>query len=312
MSLSFQLDFQSELFINYNYFPILVGFPVCRGKTPSPLYIIHTNHLSDFSLISYRTHTVGRCSPVCHAGWAYTQRQPWHTVCRARVKQSLAQFYKQSYKSYISLYIIGNFTNRNNLQLFPRQDLSIEPYMKVLGPGYQKLQPFPEPDFIKEICLSLSDFSLISYLTPYSWPLLAGLSFPAWFPVWFPGMSLRDTLSPLYIMTCQSYKSLWFQLDFLSDPYSWPLLAGLSTPPPSIHYIYKSYISLSFQLFINYKYFFSFQLDFVSDPFSWPLLAGLSCGMSLYSASAMAHCMQSKSELFHYTAFMIDYAGKLL
>ena len=44
-----------------------------------------------------------------------------------------------------------NFTNQNNLQWFLCQDLSIEPYMKVLGPGYQKLQPFPEPDFIKEI-----------------------------------------------------------------------------------------------------------------------------------------------------------------
>ncbi len=45
----------------------------------------------------------------------------------------------------------GNFTNWNNLQLFRWQDLSIEPYMKVLGLGYQKLQPFPEPDFIKEM-----------------------------------------------------------------------------------------------------------------------------------------------------------------
>ncbi len=45
----------------------------------------------------------------------------------------------------------GNLQNLNNLQLFPSQPLSIEPYMKILGPAYQKLQPFPEPDFIKEM-----------------------------------------------------------------------------------------------------------------------------------------------------------------
>jgi predicted membrane channel-forming protein YqfA (hemolysin III family) len=54
---------------------------------------------------------------------------------------------------------------------------------------------------------------------------------------------------------------------------------------------------------------FSGDVDFVGDPYSWPMLAGLVCGILLYVFSAGAHCMQSKSELFHYTSFMIDYAG---
>ncbi len=54
---------------------------------------------------------------------------------------------------------------------------------------------------------------------------------------------------------------------------------------------------------------FGKEVDFVGDPYAWPLLAGLVCGSLLYAFSAGAHCMQSKSELFHYTAFMVDYAG---
>lgn len=55
--------------------------------------------------------------------------------------------------------------------------------------------------------------------------------------------------------------------------------------------------------------FFWDQLDFVNDAYTWPLLAGLICGLALYACSSGAHCLQSKSELVHYTAFMVDYAG---
>ena len=54
---------------------------------------------------------------------------------------------------------------------------------------------------------------------------------------------------------------------------------------------------------------YSYELDFVNDPYTWPMLAGLICGIALYLCSSLAHCCQSKSELVHYVAFMIDYAG---
>lgn len=54
---------------------------------------------------------------------------------------------------------------------------------------------------------------------------------------------------------------------------------------------------------------FSSQIDFINDPYTWPLLSGLFCGMALYACSSGAHCLQSRSELVHYTAFMFDYAG---
>ena len=54
---------------------------------------------------------------------------------------------------------------------------------------------------------------------------------------------------------------------------------------------------------------FTDTVDFIHDPYSWPMLAGLICGILLYAFSTGAHCMQSKSEMFHYTSFMIDYAG---
>ena len=44
-----------------------------------------------------------------------------------------------------------NFSIPNNLRLSLYQDLSIEPYMNSLGPTLQRLQGFPEPDFIKEM-----------------------------------------------------------------------------------------------------------------------------------------------------------------
>lgn len=50
-------------------------------------------------------------------------------------------------------------------------------------------------------------------------------------------------------------------------------------------------------------------IDYWNDPYSWPLLAGFLCGVALYCCSSGAHCMQSKSEIVHYTAFMVDYAG---
>ncbi|XP_013378699.1 membrane progestin receptor beta [Lingula anatina] len=54
---------------------------------------------------------------------------------------------------------------------------------------------------------------------------------------------------------------------------------------------------------------FSKQLDFINDPYTWPMLAGILSSIILYLASSFAHCFQSKSEMFHYTCFMIDYAG---
>lgn len=54
---------------------------------------------------------------------------------------------------------------------------------------------------------------------------------------------------------------------------------------------------------------FRHEVDFLGDPYTWPLLAGLVCGTLLYSFSSFAHCMQSKSEMYHYTSFMLDYAG---
>ena len=56
-------------------------------------------------------------------------------------------------------------------------------------------------------------------------------------------------------------------------------------------------------------FLFSGEIDFIGDPYSWHFLSGIMSGLLLYSFSAFAHCMQSKSEMFHYTAFMFDYAG---
>ncbi|CAH1775362.1 unnamed protein product [Owenia fusiformis] len=54
---------------------------------------------------------------------------------------------------------------------------------------------------------------------------------------------------------------------------------------------------------------YSHEVDFVNDAYTWPFLAGLICGSLLYVCSSGAHCFQSKSELVHYVAFMVDYAG---
>ena len=54
---------------------------------------------------------------------------------------------------------------------------------------------------------------------------------------------------------------------------------------------------------------FGAEIDFLGDPYSWPMLSGLMTSLALYGCSTAAHCLQSKSELIHYTAFMFDYAG---
>ncbi|XP_060082526.1 membrane progestin receptor beta-like [Ylistrum balloti] len=47
----------------------------------------------------------------------------------------------------------------------------------------------------------------------------------------------------------------------------------------------------------------------LGDPHMWPLTAGLITMVLMYLCSTTAHCFSNKSELVHYTAFMIDYAG---
>lgn len=56
-------------------------------------------------------------------------------------------------------------------------------------------------------------------------------------------------------------------------------------------------------------YEFSQEFDLLYDPYMWPLLAGMVTMILLYIGSSGAHCFQSRSELVHYTCFMVDYAG---
>ena len=50
-------------------------------------------------------------------------------------------------------------------------------------------------------------------------------------------------------------------------------------------------------------------VDFIQDEFAWPFLASGICGLCPFLFSSTAHCIQSKSELVHYVAFMVDYSG---
>lgn len=53
-----------------------------------------------------------------------------------------------------------------------------------------------------------------------------------------------------------------------------------------------------------------FAIEFgVTDPKKWSLYAGLFTMTVMYMCSTFAHCFSNKSELVHYTGFMIDYAG---
>lgn len=54
---------------------------------------------------------------------------------------------------------------------------------------------------------------------------------------------------------------------------------------------------------------FSLERDMLHDPYMWPLGAGLLTIVLLYLCSSGAHCFSNKSEMVHYTCFMIDYAG---
>lgn len=54
---------------------------------------------------------------------------------------------------------------------------------------------------------------------------------------------------------------------------------------------------------------FSAEFDMIGDPHLLPLGAGFLTMILLYFCSFFAHCFSNKSELVHYTGFMIDYAG---
>lgn len=54
---------------------------------------------------------------------------------------------------------------------------------------------------------------------------------------------------------------------------------------------------------------FSREFDLVRDPYMWPLGAGLLTSILLLMCSVAAHCFHNKSELVHYTCFLVDYAG---
>lgn len=45
------------------------------------------------------------------------------------------------------------------------------------------------------------------------------------------------------------------------------------------------------------------------DRYMWPLTASLVTMVILFLCSSLAHCLQSQSELSHYTCFMVDYGG---
>ena len=66
---------------------------------------------------------------------------------------------------------------------------------------------------------------------------------------------------------------------------------------------------IAIYLMTNKMMKFDEELDFVNNPYTWPLLSGLLSAIFLYICSTGAHCMHSKSELVHYTSFMVDYAG---
>ncbi|XP_046365788.1 membrane progestin receptor gamma-like [Haliotis rufescens] len=51
------------------------------------------------------------------------------------------------------------------------------------------------------------------------------------------------------------------------------------------------------------------EFDLIGDQYMWPLSAGLITMVILYICSTCAHCFSNKSELIHYTCFMVDYAG---
>lgn len=62
-------------------------------------------------------------------------------------------------------------------------------------------------------------------------------------------------------------------------------------------------------LIIKKMFTFSMEVDLITDPYMWPLSSGILSIIILYLCSSLAHCLQSRSELAHYTCFMFDYAG---
>lgn len=69
-----------------------------------------------------------------------------------------------------------------------------------------------------------------------------------------------------------------------------------------------SHILASLLVIQKFSYFVK-ELDFINDPLTWPLLAGVLSSIAVFSLSCSAHCLQSKSYIVHYVAFMLDYAG---
>ncbi|CAG5122891.1 unnamed protein product [Candidula unifasciata] len=51
------------------------------------------------------------------------------------------------------------------------------------------------------------------------------------------------------------------------------------------------------------------EFQLITDPYMWPMAVGIVTMIILYISSTCAHCFQNRSELVHYTCFMIDYAG---
>ncbi|XP_076440437.1 membrane progestin receptor beta-like [Babylonia areolata] len=56
-------------------------------------------------------------------------------------------------------------------------------------------------------------------------------------------------------------------------------------------------------------YVFSMEFDMVNDPYMWPLGTYFLSTFILYIFSSGAHCFCSRSEIAHYTCFLMDYAG---
>ncbi|ELT90045.1 hypothetical protein CAPTEDRAFT_126366 [Capitella teleta] len=62
-------------------------------------------------------------------------------------------------------------------------------------------------------------------------------------------------------------------------------------------------------IFLRHVYVLRAELDYSADPLAWPML-GFAAGTIAYTAlSAMAHLLQSRSEMSHYVCYQLDYAG---
>lgn len=63
-------------------------------------------------------------------------------------------------------------------------------------------------------------------------------------------------------------------------------------------------------LYIIYLfYYYNEKLNFLSNPHSWPFAVSLCTAIIMFTCSAFAHLLHSKSESIHLTCFAIDYVG---